>query len=280
MRKNLYDILQDMKLNVPREYSTLYDLFVVESSVYTGRHFSLADVIDANYFRSMSIRETFTSVKAMMKALDLRETASDIDKLFLFCEFLLSLLMSKELKNVTAADFNTQSDTIIRNILRIVDKCNHELKNLSEDKDEYKIIIVEKNKSATLAAEIVDDTAVSIDLITYNHYALKGNLAEKKKILTAIGSYIEPILKSPALDKAGYKQLESDTGFVLNCFHIRHNNKTGAKEQEYIKTLSDVELEKWYDRAYDMMIAVILINEHIPAQEEIKELKVKYTWRM
>lgn len=276
MRKNLFELLAQRDFDITEEYRTLWYLFAEEHSVaiYTYLH-PLPEYINKYYFRELPFRGSFTNVEEIMKGIGLEKySLVDMDKLLLFCEFLIAILPEK----IAPKDsyFSKQRNAILGNIRHILDQTNHEI-ILDSDNNQ---IIVEKNKSATLAAEIVEDTAVSIDLITYNHYALKGNLAEKKKILTAIGSYIEPILKSRALDKAGYKQLESDTGFVLNCFHIRHNNKTGAKEQEYIKTLSDTELEKWYDRAYDMMIAVILINEHIPVQEEIKELKGKYTWRM
>ena len=90
MRKNLFDILQNMELNVVREYTTLYDLFFIEKSVHSGRYLPIADVIDGRYFRSMSIRGTFTSIGSMMYALGLGEVSVKLDELFLLCEFLLS----------------------------------------------------------------------------------------------------------------------------------------------------------------------------------------------
>ena len=100
-----------------------------------------------------------------------------------------------------------------------------------------------------------------------------------RNILTTLGSYIEPILKSRVLQSAGYKQLESDVGFMLNCFHVRHNNKIGPKAQEYIVALTDKQLEKWYDDLYNAILSVIIINDHIPVQTELASLKTSYKWK-
>ena len=66
---------------------------------------------------------------------------------------------------------------------------------------------------------------------------------------------------------------------MLNCFHVRHNNKDGAKAQDYIVTLSEKELEEWYDKLYNAIISVIIINDHISAQTELATLKTSYNWK-
>ena len=130
-----------------------------------------------------------------------------------------------------------------------------------------------------MAAQLVTDTAVAFDLIEYNHFAIKGHLAEKKAILISIAGYIEPILNSKVLSTAGYKQLESDAGFVFNNFHIRHNNKEGSKANDYIATISNKDLEEWYDKAYELAVSVIIINDYLSIGNDIAEIKPKYTWR-
>ena len=140
-------------------------------------------------------------------------------------------------------------------------------------------IIVEKNKYAKEAALIVESPDMAIKLIEYNHFALKGNLERKRSIILSIANYVEPMLKSRVLEKSGYKQLQSDLGFLFNKFHVRHNNKEGAKAQDYICSLADDALEEWYDRIYNSALAGIIINEHISVQSELQELKTKYTWK-
>ena len=137
---------------------------------------------------------------------------------------------------------------------------------------------MEKNKAATLAAQLVDDEVVAFELIEYNHFALKGDLEGKKKLLFSLAAYIEPILKSKVLQKSGYKQLESDAGFLFNNFHIRHNNKVGAKAQDYITTVKDAKLEEWYDKAYEVALSVIIINDYLTIGQDIADIKSKHVW--
>ena len=161
------------------------------------------------------------------------------------------------------------------NINYILECTNHEIRVDSSGNS----IIVEKNKAATLATQLVDDEVVAFELIEYNHFALKGDLEGKKKLLFSIAAYIEPILKSKILQQNGYRQLESDAGFLFNNFHIRHNNKVGAKAQDYITTVSDSDLDEWYDKAYEVALSVIIINDYLSIGKDITDIKTKYTWR-
>ena len=141
-----------------------------------------------------------------------------------------------------------------------------------------KMIIYPQNAPLEQAVDLCDDEDVQWDLIRYARGGLA--LSEKRRILSSLGLYIEPILKSRDLQHAGYKQLESDIGFMLNCFHVRHNNKEGAKAQDYIITLTDDQLEEWYDKIYNGILSVIIINDHIKTQNKLALLKPQYNWRM
>ena len=50
-------------------------------------------------------------------------------------------------------------------------------------------------------------------------------------------------------------------------------------EPEIIVGLNNKQLEEWYDKIYNAILSVIIINEHIPAQNNIAEIKPKYNWR-
>ncbi len=276
MRKNFYEILSEMQFDVSREYATLLRLFQVEATVPMGGYIQpLAVYVDKVYFRTLPFRGGFVSLNEMMSAIPIKPGTRNLDDLFVLCEFLVALLPEKRL--IEDGLIRKQGMTIIENIFYILDKTNHELTQLPGSDE--RMIITEKNKGTTLAVEIVGDAEIAIDLIEYNHFALKGDLSAKKKILSSIGMYIEPILRSKALQNAGYRKLESDTGFVFNNFHIRHNNKEGAKAQDYVLTLSNEELEDWYDKAYEMAISVIIINDHLPTESKLAELKRNYHWK-
>lgn len=276
MRKTFFDIIENMEFDVYQEYKTLLQLFTKENIVLDRYYYTPAEYINENYFRELKLRGTFLSLYDFMNAYELNVASDDLNDLFILCEFLIAILFDENLVYNTSL---SEARRITKaNINVILEKTNHKLVDISQD-DNKKLIIVENNKAATLASEISDDMSVSFDILEYNHYALKGDLGKKKKILASIGLYIEPILKSKVLQNSGYKQLESDAGFVFNNFHIRHNNKEGAKAQDYIVKLTDAELEEWYDKAYDIAIAVIIMSEHLKVETEISELKSKYAWK-
>lgn len=277
MRTNFFQLLTQKSLDPQKEYETLWYLFFEERSVvaYYSSVKTLAKYIDDKYFRNLPFRGTFASLNDMMEAVDLsKRSAVDIDKLFIFCELLFAVMFDR-MANEYVHPMRDQRMTILGNINHILEKTNHEFQKDADGN----FIIVEKNKAATMAAQLVTDTVVAFDLIEYNHFAIKGHLAEKQKILASIASYIEPILNSKALSDAGYKQLESDAGFVFNNFHIRHNNKEGKKANDYIASIRDTDLEAWYDKAYELALSVIIINDYLSIGNDIAEIKPKYTWR-
>ena len=274
-RKTLYQRLDGLGVAVVAEYDALIRLLKVERNIFSYSYYTLIEYINDKYFRDLpaDFRSPFLSVEEMMRALELRDKSASLDDLFLLSEMLIALLPEEQI--MKKEDLRQQAITIFENIFSFLEKLNYELKEI----DGGRKIIVEKNTATTQAVGIVTDNSTAIALIEYNHYALKGDLEEKRRILTALGSYIEPILKSRVLQNAGYKQLESDVGFMLNNFHVRHNNKEGAKAQDYIVGLNDKQLEAWYDKIYNAILSVIIINEHIQTQNDIAELKPKYTWR-
>lgn len=265
-----------MGVDVHTEYDALIRLLKIERNIMANhRYCTLMEYINGHYFRILpsSFRAPYLSVQEIMDALELSDESNSLDDLFLLSELMIAIFPHEQITE--NKDVMHQAMTIITNIISFIEKLNYELRDIEPDRH----IIVEKNPATTQAVEIVEDTPTSLALIEYNHYALKGDLDEKRRILTALGSYIEPILKSRALQNAGYKQLESDVGFMLNNFHVRHNNKNGAKAQDYIVSLNGTQLEEWYDKLYNAILAVIIINDHIPTQTGIESLKKTYNWR-
>ena len=276
MRKTFYELLADKKFDISEEYDKLIFLFAGEKCVgVDGYYNTIAAYIDRNYFRKLpnEIRGNSLNVSELMDSIELPLRSNKLEDIYLLCEFISAVLSPTVVAERKV--LSDQAITIYRNINYILEKTNHQFKM---DKNGNQIV-VSKNSTAILAAEIVADENISFDLIEYNHYALKGNLSEKKKILSSIGLYIEPILRDKTLKESNYGKLLSDTGFVFNNFHIRHNNCTGPKEQEYTKNLSNKDLEKWYDKAYDLALAVIIAKECYSTQNELNDLKKNYVWK-
>lgn len=272
-RKNLFELLSNMNFDIYTESNTLLELFKREQNVYNGLYReSLMQYIDKNFFRDMPIRGTSISIEKTMSDLRIINSSSNIDNLFLLCEFLVHLFSYHKSFSRKATE---QAETILNNIDVIMDKTNHTLHKVGDNQ----FIVVKKNVASIETAEIVTDEHISNEIMRYNHFAVNGDLEEKRQILNNISQYVEPILKSRKLGQAGYKEIESNMGFMLNNLHIRHNNKEGAKAQEYTMKLSNSELEDWYNKIYDLSLIVIMLNEHISIQEEIQSLKKDYHWK-
>ena len=121
----------------------------------------------------------------------------------------------------------------------------------------------------TAVAETVDpNTAYAV--IEYNHHLLKGDIAEKQRRLKLLADKFEPIRGE--LKKVD-KDLESNTGDLLNKMNIRHNNMEGKNAIEYVKNLTDEQLEEWYDETYQMLLLCFLEYENIERNKKISELK-------
>lgn len=275
MRKNFYELLSEMKLDIYSEYTTLMYLLREEEcyAYHTAEYY-----IDNNIFRQLTFRGTSTSLSNMFNKLGLGMFSDKLDDLLLLCEILIAIYSESKLNSYGSIprDFKEQMNTIKGNIDAILQKANYEVNVMPNNKNRK--IIVSKNPATVLAAEVVGDISVATNLFEYNYYAIKGHLEEKRIILNAIASYLEPSLKVKELKDTSYKTLESELSFLLNKFHVRHNNKDGANTQEYIVGLSDSQLEEWYDKIYTTSIMYILARENISIHKELDELKKNYTW--
>ena len=94
---------------------------------------------------------------------------------------------------------------------------------------------------------------------------LKGKLEEKRKILAFLATEFEGMRKQLKSMKCN---IEDDAGYLLNTF-IRHNNNS----KMYIQSLSNDELERWYDKTYELVMICFLQNKYLQDKKDIKSLK-------
>ena len=277
MAVHFYELLSNLGINPQVETKNLQYLFSEDPVVpMRGYGKPLEEYIDKYIFRYLKIRGTFINITDMRNALGIGtyQLNGSFETLFLFAEFLIALFIEAEGELSTNPTAEKQVRIIMDNIATFVNKSNHEL----FDTGGQHFIIIEKNKVASQAVEFIEDQEVAKEVIEYNHYKLKGNLQEKQKILSLLGTYIEPILKDRELNSK-YQELFSDVSFLLNCFHIRHNNKIGKNAQEFIKTIDETVLEMWYDRAYNMILSVIISKQNFEFSKELSILKKAYVWK-
>lgn len=99
--------------------------------------------------------------------------------------------------------------------------------------DDERILIIEDKPEVTAVAEIIEQD-LAIDIIRYNHRSMQGEIELKKKILTSLGSELEPKRKKLQVLN---KQLSEDIFFMLNNMNLRHNNRSKkdmGKYKEYV----------------------------------------------
>lgn len=154
------------------------------------------------------------------------------------------------------------------NVFDVINSMNYETRIFE---DEEKVILVEKNEAATAVAEIIEPELAN-EVIQYNHYLMKGNIEGKKRILKVLADKIEP-MRAEFKKLQKHKELESDIGFLLNKMNIRHNNIKGKNAIDYVKNLSEEEMENWYDETYQLILLCILEYDNIERTKKISELK-------
>lgn len=137
-------------------------------------------------------------------------------------------------------------------------------------------IFVEKSPSAIAVAEspLIPDN-LSYRLISYNHYAMKGKLEEKKALLQQLASILEA--KRKDLHQAD-KTLENDLFYSFNNLNIRHNNinpELKGKYKAYVAQMPKDKLEKWYDETYQMCLLAFLQIENLDRKMKFDTLKAE-----
>lgn len=143
------------------------------------------------------------------------------------------------------------------------------------DKKSEKVLVIENTPGVTAVAEIVEPS-LALEVIKYNHYALKGEIELKKSILLKMAQQLEPQRKSlHAIDS----KLEDNIFFMFNNLDLRHNNRSANDKsyKEYVAKMKKRDLEKWYDELYQMVLLAFLLLDNVDRTEKVKELKGKIT---
>jgi hypothetical protein len=264
-----------MTCNPLEEIQRIETLFEMETVYYDYKEYSLKEYIDKLCFRILPISGTSLGIDDLKNRLGINATDS-IDGLLSYCEFVFNIVYqsSDPIRKAGEKDAFFQVVTISKNINLVLEKLNHEI----IEQDNKRLIVVEKNKAAAQAASLIDDPKKALKVIEYNHIALKGDLLGKQSILKQLGDVVEPILKSHVLRDNGYAKLEDDAGFLLNNCQIRHENKEGNNQKEFIADIDDNDLEELYDMAYQTLLMVIIANEQIGISEMVDSLKKQYKW--
>lgn len=272
-RKNIFEQLSDdidlkyeiKKLNYLSEKACIYNMFEENSFESFINKYCLSDWANRN--RCVSCKEI--KDRLGISTFDFKN-AICTEKVITYLEYLsnMVLLCNSKLEEDKTLHVNSEYNFLIENSKEIIELLNYEI---AVFKDEEKVLLYEKSPQVTAAVEICPK-ACAYDIVRYNHYTLKGQVEEKRRILKVLADRIEPIRKE-FKELNIHKSLESDVGFLLNNMNIRQNNTEGKNAIQFVQNLSEEELEEWYDETYQLILLCLLEHDNIVRNKKIENLK-------
>lgn len=269
-RKNIYQIISEQKVNPTNAFERLkYYLFSKEYRGTDYRMYTVSTFIDKYVFSHMPIRKAYISLVDLIGGagiIKVRERYErEIDDVFTLSEIILCAIDNtpKELfgkGRIVQMDFYHDIFYVVNSI---VQDTGHKIVKMP-----YGRIIVTKDAVRDQAIWLSQDEEMSLALLEYTHYANSGNIEAKASILTKLGKLIEP-----RLENAPQKSTADIVGYLLNSFHLRHNNQSGKWSKEYIKDMDDTEREEWLDKLYNSIVHLIIEDEQRLINKEVVEFR-------
>lgn len=280
-RRTIFDVLSE-EIDINQEIARLEEL-CSEEVIQGGEEYGyqvcsymLEEFVDDCCLEDWKQRNRCLSCEDIRKRLNI--TKFDIrnrlkhEQILIYLEYLANMIWLCD-KGLSRWDYYWSTkyyEWLKENLADIIDSMNYETQIFE---DEEKVILIEKNAAATAVAEIIEPE-LAYEVIQYNHYLMKGNIEGKRRILKILADKVEPI-KAEFKRLKIHKELESDVGFLLNKMNIRHNNIEGKNAIDYVKNLTEEEMEYWYDETYQLILLCILEYDNIQRIEKIAELKKK-----
>lgn len=223
------------------------------------------------HFKTWEYRKRYLTIHELLTDLEINKEAMynfiNLNKLLLYIEFIYNMYMLSVYDSLFIADRET-IDLLENNLSDLLEDLNYEIEQVDN-----KYIIVEKNPLTTAVAEF--KSKVTSQVIEYRRFAMKGNIEAKKSILKVLADEIEPLRVK--FKGTTYSSIIDDTFYLLNNLNIRHNNLEGKNKLEYVSNMSNEELEKWYDKIYDMILGIFVLEKYLNEKEEITKLKENLT---
>lgn len=280
-RKSISDILKE-QYDLPNETRKLYNLFKLSSLKHGynhrwgnfDKHNLVEKYIDENILTNWKVADSCISLQEIEKKLgiygiDYKSEISFNETLNLLEYFYNLFHILKEHTSSIRCEFNLDFKKLEKNANIMLNNVNHKI---IIDENNQEVFIVPKDPAAIAVTEIMEDKHTALAILKYNHASLKGDLAEKKKLLLQILHNLEPILRKPL---NGYDKLQKDIGNIANNFNLRHNNtdpKDTGNYKKFVTEMSENYLEMLYDDLYQMLLFYKLANDNLERKEKLKPI--------
>lgn len=269
-RKNIYQIVSEQKVDPTDAFERIK--FYLFSKKYQNNHFfevTVYQFIEQFIFPRMPIRDSYTGLIDLIEGagiIKVREKyVRDFDDVFTLSEIILCAVDSSP-REYFGKNGKVQAGfyyDILYVIKSIVEKSGHKIIEMPCGR-----IIVTEDTVRDQAIWLSQDEEMSLALLEYTHYANSGNIEVKASILTKLGKIIEP-----RLENAPSNSTADVIRYLLNSFHLRHNNQSGKWSKEYIKDMDDTEREEWLDKLYNSIVHLIIEDEQKSINKEVVEFR-------
>ena len=275
-RKTIFDILAN-KWDLSVEISRVHDLFVKEHLLQVDRlSYTLRKFVDIYCFEYWKSRGRCIDVNDLMRTINyeklLDDSEKNFDSLWSLIEIVFTFWKLAETKINNSKDIKYYTNFYhLSDVLQeILSHYNHKA---LYDEEAEQIIVIENKPEITAVVETVEPK-LSLEVIRYNHYTLRGDIDAKRSILNFMGQALEPRRKELSKIHSG---LEDNIFYFLNNLHIRHNNKARKDKnyKEYVAKMTKKKLELWYDELYQMILLAFLELEHVQRSARCKDLRLK-----
>lgn len=277
MRRTLFDILDQRQFDIVKEYDRIYTLFYLDQQIgYYNRMQPLAGYISDKYrllpsyliHRTISLDDFENEYKCQFYEpgywpYQKKDENVRLNDFLLLCEYTYNFTKAIEphVQKLCRESNSNKGINHVAMFLRNIESCVDELGCKIIVKNNI-YIIVSTTPQVLAIAEIVEPE-LGTAIFEYNHFRLKGQLAEKLQILKLLADDLEPQRK----ELNSINNSLSNNLFQMFQFFVRHNH-TG---DEKYKQLSDDEIEAWYDDIYQMYLLAKLELDQVERNKRVKE---------
>lgn len=201
----------------------------------------------------------------------LHDARTEIDGYLTLIELIMNIWKLAE-QSLPAEDCNWECSEGFYHLHEIMtEELSHYNHKATYDEENEQVLVVEDKPEVTAVAEIAEP-ALALEIVRYKHHSMSGNITEKKTILLAMGSELEPQRK---ILESVDRKLAANIFYMLNNLNLRHNNcKAGDRNyHEVVAKMKKADLESWYDELYQMMLLAFLEVDQIERGKRVEELR-------
>ena len=239
------------------------------------KEYSLETYVDKRFFSSWKGREGCEDTDAMRAGQNIDGILASSDpsegEVLTYLQYTLNIaeLCRRRFNKEEAQgyEFDVRNYTeLLSRIRELLRRLHYDVKYVPEK--EY-IYLVPHNAALDAVTEDVSDP-VSAAITEYRSSAVQGKLERKKQLLNERGDKIETYDDN---HKGGNNAIYSRIKFLEdNCDIRKDNSAEGEEHVDRVAKMSEDELEKWYDEAYQLMLLRILTKENEDRIAEVDKL--------